>query len=94
MLASDLNETIAKTEQVFGSATSVVTGSAEEMATKFGVVKTEFLDAASMFGLIAQAGIASGKSAEMSVSLAKLATDASSFYNIPVDVAPGKCGPA
>lgn len=87
-LASNLNETISKTEQVFGSATDAVTTAADEMASKFGVVKTEFLDAASMFGLIAQgAGIASGKSAEMSVSMAKLAADVSSFYNIPVDVA-------
>jgi hypothetical protein len=87
-LASDLNETISKTEQVFGSATIKVTGAADEMAAKFGIVKTEFLDAASMFGLIAEgAGIASGKSADMSVTLAKLAADASSFYNVPVDVA-------
>ena len=40
-LASDLNETIAKTEQVFGSATDVVTRAADEMASKFGIVKTD-----------------------------------------------------
>jgi hypothetical protein len=87
-LASDLNETVAKTEQVFGTATDKVVESANEMAHAFGIPKAEFLDAASMFGLIAQgAGVASGKSAEMSVSLAKLAADASSFYNVDVGTA-------
>jgi hypothetical protein len=87
-VASDLNETIAKTEQVFGSATTKVTDAANEMARAFGIPKAEFLDAASMFGLIAQgAGVASGKAADMSVGLAKLAADASSFYNTGVDVA-------
>jgi hypothetical protein len=88
MLASDFNETIAKTEQVFGSSTGKITSAADEMAAKFGVVKTDFMDAASMFGLIAQgAGVAGDKAADMSVSLAKLAADASSFYNTSVDVA-------
>jgi hypothetical protein len=87
-MASNLNETIAKTEQVFGSFTNKVTEAADEMAHSFGIPKSEFLDAASMFGLIAQgAGIASGKSADMAVSLSKLAADASSFFNTGVDVA-------
>jgi hypothetical protein len=87
-LASDLQETVAKTEQVFGSSTGKVTAAADEMASKFGIVKTEFLDAASMFGLIAQgAGVAGDKAADMSISLAKLAADASSFYNNRVDIA-------
>jgi hypothetical protein len=87
-LASDLNETIAKTEQVFGSFTEKVTKAADEMAHSFGIPKTEFMDAAAMFGLIAQgAGVASDKSADMAVSLAKLAADASSFFNTNVDVA-------
>jgi hypothetical protein len=88
MLASDFNETVAKTEQVFGTMTHVVTDAADEMAHKFGVVKTQFLDAASMFGLIIEgASVASDKAATMSVSLAKLVADASSFYNVGVDVA-------
>jgi hypothetical protein len=86
--SSDLNETVARTEQVFGSATDKVTRGADEMARKFGVSKREFLDASSMFGLIAQgAGIAADRSAEMSVSLARLAADAASFYNTRTDVA-------
>jgi hypothetical protein len=87
-LASDLNETIAKTEQVFGSFTSKITTAADEMAHSFGIPKTEFMDAAAMFGLIAQgAGVAGEKSADMAVNLAKLAADASSFFNTGVDVA-------
>ena len=93
--ASNLNETIQKTEQVFGSTTKKVVDAANEMAHAFGIPKNEFLDAASMFGLIAQgAGVASDKSADMAVNLAKLAADASSFYNIRVDAASRKSVPA
>jgi hypothetical protein len=86
--ASDLNETVAKAEQVFGSQTAKVTAAADEMARKFGISKREFLDAASMFGLIAQgAGVAEDRAADMGVGLAKLAADAASFYNVGTDVA-------
>lgn len=81
--ASDLNETIQKTEQVFGSATDVVTAGADEMARKFGVVKREFLDAAAMFGGALQgAGMDESKAAEMAVMLTKRAADVASQANV------------
>jgi hypothetical protein len=87
-LASDLNETVSKTDQVFGANSANVKAAAKEMAAAWGIPRKEFLDSASMFGLIAQgAGVAENEAAEMSVTLAKLAADASSFYNVPIDVA-------
>lgn len=86
--ASDLNETISKTGQVFGSASGQVTAFADEMADQFGAVKQVTLDAASMFGLIAQgAGMTAGEAANLSIRLVRLADDASSFFNVPLDAA-------
>lgn len=86
--AGDLNETLSKTEAVFGDQVGVVKEAADQMAAAYGTPKRAFLDAASAFGLIASgAGVAKEASAGMSVELAKLAEDASSFYNTPLDVA-------
>lgn len=88
MAASDLNETLSKTQVVFGEATKQVTGFADEMADKFGLPKRAILDAAGSFGLIAKAsGLAQAPAAKMSTELAKLAADASSFYNVPLEEA-------
>lgn len=88
MSASDLNETVSKTGVVFGAATSQVTAFADEMADKYGASKQAMLDAASALGLIGKAaGMSQGEAAGMSVAMAKLADDASSFYNVPLDEA-------
>lgn len=86
--ASDLSETMSKVAVTFGGSAKVVTDAADQMAKAFGVPKREFLDAASMFGLIATgSGIAEDQAAGMSAQFARLAADAASFYNVPVDVA-------
>ena len=86
--ASDLAETVSKVGAVFGGSSKQVTDAADGMAKAFGIPKREFLDAASQFGLIATGmGKTKTEAAEMSVRMAKLAADASSFYNVPVDVA-------
>jgi hypothetical protein len=86
--ASDLNETISKTETVFGKATKTVTDGADEMAKKFGIPKQEFLDAAAGIGLIGKAaGQTKADAAKLAVGMAKLATDAASFYNIGLEEA-------
>lgn len=86
--ASDLSETMSKVAVTFGDNAKVVTDAADQMAKAFGVPKREFLDAASMFGLIATgSGIAEKEAAGMSAQFARLAADAASFYNVPVDVA-------
>lgn len=83
--AVDLNETLSKTETVFGKASKKVTGFADDMAKAFGLPKQEILDAASNIGLVAKAsGLGQAAAAEMSTEMAQLAADASSFYNIPL----------
>lgn len=88
MSASDLNETVSKTGVVFGAATSRVTAFADEMADKYGASRQSMLDAASALGLIGKAaGMSQADAAGMSVAMARLADDASSFYNVPLDEA-------
>jgi hypothetical protein len=83
--ASDLAETQSKVAQVFKESTGQVSGFADEMASKFGLVKREVLDAASAYGLILNAtGMTADESARLSIRLARVAADASSFYNIPM----------
>ena len=83
--ASDFNETVAKTQQVFGVATGEVTAMADDMARSFGMPKREMLDAASAFGLMAKsAGMSQTQAAGFSTQMAKLAADAASFYNVPL----------
>jgi hypothetical protein len=86
--ASDLNESTNKVQVTFGSASASVIAFAEEMAAKFGLVKSTTLDAAANIGLIAQgAGYDTSGAANLSTTLVKLAADASSFFNVPIDVA-------
>ncbi|MHB1210341.1 MAG: phage tail tape measure protein [Acidimicrobiales bacterium] len=83
--ASDLAESLSKVRTVFGDSTSVVTSGADEMARKFGVVKGEFIDAAANLGLVGKAaGMGQGEAAKMADGLARLALDASSFFNVPL----------
>lgn len=84
--AMNLGETLSKTKEVFGDATDAVVGQANEMARAFGLPKAAMLDAASSIGLIAEgAGKSEKEAAGMANSLAKLAADASSFYNVPLE---------
>lgn len=88
MGAANLNETLSRTGVVFGDATGTVTAFADDMAARFGTSRQSMLDAASSLGLIGKAaGLSQPEAAGMSVALAKLADDASSFYNVPLDEA-------
>lgn len=83
--AADLNETISKTGVMFNDAAKTVIASAEDMAKAFGVPRREFLDGAAAIGNYAKAANYSDQAAaDLSVTLAKLALDASSIQNIPV----------
>lgn len=89
--ASDLKETVSKTEQVFGKATKTVKNFGKESASAFGMSRKAALDFSSSFGLILQgAGETEAKSADMSVALAKLSADLASFYNVDVEDAAQK----
>ena len=85
---ASLNEAVSKTEQIFGSASNVVIGKADEMAKKFGLSKRAALDAAGGFGEIIQgAGVGADKASEFSAELIKLAGDASRFNDVSFDEA-------
>ncbi len=84
--ASDLNETLSKVGVVFGPGAEAVQKQAEEMARTFGLPKGELLDAAASIGLVGKAaGQSQAQAAAMANQMAKLAADASSFYNVPLD---------
>lgn len=81
--ASDLNETISKTNQIFGDA---VGGSLERWASKaataLGQSKQTALDAAATFGVFGKSAGKSGMElAKFAMQNTKLATDLASFHN-------------
>ena len=86
--ASNLAETLSKVGTVFGDSTSIITAQADQMAAAFGLPKQAILDASASIGLVGKAaGQSQGQAAQMSATMAKLAADASSFYNVPLDTA-------
>ncbi len=86
--ASDLNEQLSKIHFVFGDAAKVITASADEMADRLGVARTTFIEGAAAIGQLGKAaGLTREKAAEMGVAFTKIAIDAASLNNIPLDVA-------
>lgn len=89
--ASDLAETTSKLDTVFGDSAGKIKAQADEMAKSFGLPKQAVLDAAASFGLLGKAaGQSQSQAADLSSKMAKLAADAASFYNVPLDEALGK----
>lgn len=85
---SNLFETMNKVDVTFGRSRETVIAMANDMAIRFGTVKGVSLDAAANFGLIGQAvGMTESQSAALAVQMTRLADDASSFFNVPMDVA-------
>lgn len=81
--ASDLDETISKTNVVFGKASNAVIDFGEDSAKSLGMSKNAALTAASTYGnLFRSMGMAEEKSAEMSTSLVRLSADLASFNNL------------
>jgi hypothetical protein len=86
--AADLGEAVSKAKTTFGSGFGTINSTVSDMANRFGLVKTEVLNAAANFGLIAQAtGMTKQQSAELASTFTKLAADAASFFNIPMEEA-------
>jgi uncharacterized protein YoxC len=80
--ASDLQESMAATEVVFGSAARAMESWADTAAESFGQSKRQALEAAAGFGNFFDAlGLADGASADMSQTLVELASDMASFSN-------------
>ncbi len=83
--ASDLNETMSKSQVVFGQAAQQVSDWGDTSAEAFGLSKQAAVEAAASFGNVFKGlGFAQDTSAQMSETLVKLAGDLASFNNIDV----------
>lgn len=81
--ASDLAETVSKTETVFGASAAGIKAWADGAAKAFGLSKQEALDAASGFQVMfTQLGIGAGTSETMSKGMIQAAADLASFHNV------------
>ncbi len=87
--SSDLNETISKGQNIFGSAAASVEEWGNTAATSVGLSKAAALDAATNFGnMFTQIGYTSEAAAELSTKTVQMAADLGSFNNMPTaDVA-------
>lgn len=81
---SDLNETISKTEVVFGNLAPKALKFGDNSATAFGTSKQAGLEMLSTLGnLFVSMGLTEGQSLDMSKSMVQLAGDLGSFNNVP-----------
>jgi len=86
--ASDLEEAVNKSNEVFGASVQLVREFAETSADSFGLSKRAANEYAGTLGIILTgSGLAQDAAAGMSIDLLKLAADMASFNNIPIDVA-------
>ena len=87
--ASDLNETVSKSNIIFGENAGAVSDWAKNAATKVGLSKAAALDSAAGFGnMFTQLGFAGDAAANMSTGVVQMAADLGSFNNLPTaDVA-------
>ena len=82
---SDLNETISKSNTVFGDAAGAIDAWSRTAASSFGQSRKQALDAASSFGnMFSQLGIGDQQAADMSKSMTELASDFASFHNADI----------
>ena len=80
--ASDLNETITKTEVIFGDASDAVIAFSKTTAKSLGISQKEALNAASTFAVFGKAAGLTGKNlTTFSTDLTKLSSDFASFFN-------------
>lgn len=80
--ASDLNETVSKTEVIFGAASKEVIKFSDTTAKSMGISQTAALSAASTFGVFGKAAGLTGTSlATFSTDFTTLAADLASFNN-------------
>ncbi len=81
--ASNLNETISKSGQVFGKNAAQVEQWSKKSAKAFGMSQRSALEAAATYGnLFVSMGTSSSKAAEMSTNLVQLAGDLAAFNNV------------
>ena len=84
MAASNMNETLNKSNVIFGRNAGAMTSWARTAATSFGLSREQALAAASGFGdMFRQLGFSGDAAAKMSRSTVRLAADIGSFNNLP-----------
>lgn len=80
--ASDLGETLSKTEVIFGDAAKSVIAFSKTTATSLGLSQRAALDAAATFATFGKAsGLTGSNLTNFSEKLVKLSSDLASFYN-------------
>ena len=85
-LASDLTETLGKTEIVFGNLSDTVIAWSETSVESMGLAQETALNMASTYGDLGTAmGLSVDEAANMSMSLVKLGADMASFKNISIE---------
>ena len=86
MAASNLSESLAKTNTVFGKNAQAIESWSKTTASALGVSQQAALEAAGTYGNLFRAfGINEQESAKMSQSLVTLAADLASFNNVPIE---------
>lgn len=84
--ASTLEESLSKTNAVFGSSAQEIIAWSKSSATAFGSSQQQALEAVSTYGNLLQAfGLAREQAAEFSTNMVQLAGDLASFNNVPID---------
>jgi hypothetical protein len=84
--ASSLQESLSKTEAVFGENASQVKAWARTTSAAFGVNQQAALEAAGTYGNLFKAfGLSDNQAQGMSTRLVELAADMASFNNVPID---------
>jgi hypothetical protein len=83
--ASDLAESVNKSNQVFGASGMVISAWAEGSAQKIGLSKQAAFEATGTFGnMFAQLGIGTDQAADLSMGVVELAADLASFHNADI----------
>ena len=86
MAASNLSESIAKSNTVFGKNAQAIQDWSQTTASALGVSRQAALEAAGTYGNLFRAfGINEQESAKMSTALVTLAADLASFNNVPIE---------
>ncbi|MFM9735603.1 hypothetical protein, partial [Streptomyces niveiscabiei] len=82
--ASDLNETLSKSQTIFGANADAVESWASGAAQAAGLSKAAALEAAAGFGnMFTQIGFGAEEAARLSQSTVQMAADLGSFNNVP-----------
>lgn len=89
--ASDLDESISKSSNVFRQAQTQIEEFGETSAEAFGISRQQAFEMGSTFGnLLTSMGLSRQAAADLSVEMLKLGADLASFNNLSIDEALGK----